>query len=389
MFGLVFAYVMPIAARAGLFGPALQRKTIQLDATHLPMLLAGRTELPMTITAIMQRSLLGWGERDEADAGVVRPGRACRGPSPWTTGRAMTPTVSAVIPTLGRASLVRAVQSVLDQTRPVTEIIVVADTERPVPLPADDRIMLLRSPFHMGCDRCRQMGIDAARGSVVALLDDDDEWYSTKLERQLVVVHAEAGTNWIASSRMAVLGPGTRRRTWPRRLIEPEQSIAEYLFRFTDLGFGGAVLQTSTLCFPTDLARNVRWDAHAGAAHAEPSWLIRVQRTFPDLRVVQLPDVLSTYNVAGTSLSRDPSDRTDSYIEWGLQYLGTESPRVLGDYLCTSPVSAAVSARSLGGVGRSLRSALRHGRPGPSALAYALLSAARIVLRSAEAAVRR
>ena len=84
------------------------------------------------------------------------------------------------------------------------------------------------------------------------------------------------------------------------------------------------------------------------APHDEPSWLIRVQRTIPDLRVVQLPEVLSIYNVHGWSVSRDPSDRTDTYIDWGLQYLGTESPRVLGDYLCTSPVSAAVSARSLG-----------------------------------------
>jgi glycosyltransferase involved in cell wall biosynthesis len=301
----------------------------------------------------------------------------------------MTPVVSAVIPTLGRPSLGRAVHSVLDQTRPVAEVIVVADTDAPVRLPPDDRIMLLRAGVGNGPARCRQLGIDAARGSVIALLDDDDEWYSTKLERQLDVVDAKAGGHWIASSRMVVLGPGTRQRTWPRRLIEPEDSVADYLFRFTDLGFGGAALQTSTLCFPTELAREVRWDAHAGAAHDEPSWLIRVQRAIPDLRVVQLPEVLSSYNVQDTSVSRDRADRTDSYIEWGLRYLATESPRVLGDYLCTSPVSAAVSAGSLGGVQRSLRSALRRGRPGPFALAYAVLSAARIVLHSAESAVRR
>ena len=131
-----------------------------------------------------------------------------------------------------------------------------------------------------------------------------------------------AGTHWIASSRMAVLGPGTRRRTWPRRLIEPGESITEYLFRFTDLRFGGAALQTSTLCFPTDLAREVRWDAHAGAPHDEPSWLIRVQRTIPDLRVIQLPDVLSTYNVQDTSVSRDTSDRTDELHRVGTAVSG-------------------------------------------------------------------
>ena len=59
---------------------------------------------------------------------------------------------------------------------------------------------------------------------------------------------------------------------------------------------------------------------------------------------------------------------------------------MLGDYLCTSPVSAAVSARSLGGVRRAVWSAVRHGRPGPFALAYAALNAARIVVRLAGSA---
>ncbi|APA96530.1 hypothetical protein [Nocardia seriolae] len=60
-FGLLFAYLMPIAARAGLFGSALRRKTVEQDATHLPLLLAGRTEPPMTLSAIAERPLLGWG----------------------------------------------------------------------------------------------------------------------------------------------------------------------------------------------------------------------------------------------------------------------------------------------------------------------------------------
>lgn len=60
-FGLVFGYVMPFAARAGLFGPALQSKEIEQATTGLPTLLAGRTEPPETITAIIEHPLLGWG----------------------------------------------------------------------------------------------------------------------------------------------------------------------------------------------------------------------------------------------------------------------------------------------------------------------------------------
>jgi glycosyltransferase involved in cell wall biosynthesis len=293
----------------------------------------------------------------------------------------MMPTVSVVIPTVGRPSLERAVQSALAQTYPITEVIVVADAGQAVSVPSDDRIVLCRTDVPSGPARCRQVGIDQAQGTVIALLDDDDEWHPTKLARQLHAVDSLGDRHWIASSRMVVRGPGGRERTWPRRLVQPGESISDYLFRFTDLGFGGAMLQTSTLCFPTQLARVVRWDVHADEPHDEPSWLIRVQRAVPEVRLVQLPDALSTYNVMGSSLSRDPADRTDEYIEWGLHYLSTESPRVLGDYLCTSAVSAAVSAKSLGGVRRSMTSGLRYGRPGPFALSYAMLNAARVVLR--------
>jgi glycosyltransferase involved in cell wall biosynthesis len=299
----------------------------------------------------------------------------------------MTLTVTAVIPTVGRPSLGRAVQSVLDQTRPVVEIIVVADTDGHVSLPRDDRITLLRSGVRSGPARCRQLGIDAASGSVIALLDDDDVWSMTKLARQLELVDSVAGEHWVASSRILVMGPGSRRRIWPRRIINPGESLAEYLFRFNRPAFGDAALQTSTLCFPAELARKVRWETQP-APHDEASWLIRLQRTIPDLCVLQLPDVLSSYNLQGLSVSRNQSDRIDEYINWGLQFLATESPRVLGDYLCTSPVSAAVSARSVSGVHRSLRMALRYGRPGPFALAYAMLNAARIMVRSACAAGR-
>lgn len=52
---------MPIVARTGLFGSALQRKTIEQDAFNVPLLLAGRTEPPMSVSAILERPFLGWG----------------------------------------------------------------------------------------------------------------------------------------------------------------------------------------------------------------------------------------------------------------------------------------------------------------------------------------
>lgn len=64
----------------------------------------------------------------------------------------MTPSVSVVIPpTLVRPTLLRAVMSVLGQTFRVEEIIVIAPPpDVPVPLPVDDRILVLRAEIGLG-----------------------------------------------------------------------------------------------------------------------------------------------------------------------------------------------------------------------------------------------
>lgn len=61
MIGVAFAYAMPMVARTGMFGAALQAKTLEQETFDVPLLLAGRTEPPMSITAILERPLLGWG----------------------------------------------------------------------------------------------------------------------------------------------------------------------------------------------------------------------------------------------------------------------------------------------------------------------------------------
>lgn len=61
LFGVLFYFLMPVAARIGMFGPVLQQKTFEQDDTGVPLYLAGRTEPPMSITAILERPFSGWG----------------------------------------------------------------------------------------------------------------------------------------------------------------------------------------------------------------------------------------------------------------------------------------------------------------------------------------
>lgn len=97
--------------------------------------------------------------------------------------------VSAVIPCYnGEAYLAEAIESVLRQTRPVDEIIVVDDgsKDRSVEVARSfgARVRVIEQP-NSGPSAARNAGIDAATGDWVALLDADDMWLPHKIERQL------------------------------------------------------------------------------------------------------------------------------------------------------------------------------------------------------------
>lgn len=99
------------------------------------------------------------------------------------------PTVSVVIPTFNRAHLVaEAIRSVLAQTLPPLEIIVVDDGSRDATsevLAAFGRTIQAIRQEHRGVSAARNAGIAAARGTWLALLDSDDLWRPTKLEAQV------------------------------------------------------------------------------------------------------------------------------------------------------------------------------------------------------------
>lgn len=125
-------------------------------------------------------------------------GRAMPVSSPSTgRPRGRSPaSVSVVIPTYNRADVLgRAIESVLDQSLPVLEVIVVDDesTDSTGDLVAglqDDRIVYLRHERRRGASAARNTGIRACRGEWVAFLDSDDEWRLSKAERQVGMLDA-------------------------------------------------------------------------------------------------------------------------------------------------------------------------------------------------------
>jgi len=96
--------------------------------------------------------------------------------------------ISVIIPTHNRAhTLSRAVESVMKQSLPPTEIIVVDDGS------TDGTAALIQEKFpgcrylhqqNQGVSSARNSGIAAATGDWLAFLDSDDEWMPSKLAAQ-------------------------------------------------------------------------------------------------------------------------------------------------------------------------------------------------------------
>ncbi len=100
------------------------------------------------------------------------------------------PLVSVIIPTYNRSNLLRlTIESVLSQTYPNVEIIVVDDAstdDTPVVMKSySDRVRYIREPINRGGDTTCFSGLKVANGVYVNFLDHDDLFLPRKLERQV------------------------------------------------------------------------------------------------------------------------------------------------------------------------------------------------------------
>jgi len=122
--------------------------------------------------------------------------------------------VSALIPTYNRLShLPHAIDSILAQTLPVDEIVVLDDGS------TDDTASAIRERYgarvrvvrqaNAGVARARQRAIEEAHGEWVAFLDSDDLWRPTKLERQFQALTALGDNFGVCFTNCAYTGnPG-------------------------------------------------------------------------------------------------------------------------------------------------------------------------------------
>ena len=141
------------------------------------------------------------------------------------------PETSVIIPTWNRRDLVvRAIDSVLAQTRAVDEIIVVDDgssdgTGDELARRYGERILYMRQD-NAGVSAARNRGLALARGRYLALLDSDDEWLPEKTARQVAFLEARPDIGLVLCNVMRMNPDGSQIDVFDRRRQIPEDGPA-------------------------------------------------------------------------------------------------------------------------------------------------------------------
>jgi glycosyltransferase involved in cell wall biosynthesis len=144
------------------------------------------------------------------------------------------PKISTVICSLnGHERISRAIKSVLTQDFLNLELIVVDDGSQPplretVEVFNDKRIKYLRLESNVGLHAARAFALEQTIGEYVALLDDDDWWFSEKLSRQLQLIDGVDEVGMVCSGAIDIYPDGTKMYRIPSsEVISYAQEIIE------------------------------------------------------------------------------------------------------------------------------------------------------------------
>jgi len=225
--------------------------------------------------------------------------------------------VSVVIPTRNRPELVsRAVRSALNQTYKSLEVIVVIDgpdpaTEKALDALQEPRLRVVSLRANLGGSETRNIGAKEAKGQWVALLDDDDEWLTTKIEAQIALCRRSTYKFPVVSSRLIARSP-TADYVWPERA--PLIPIADYLMKRPGLFQGNGLLQTSTLLVPTQLLKECPFTTGL-RKHQDWDWLIRVLE-LPGAGIEFVPEPLVIWYIEERRSSISGTNDWRFSVEW-------------------------------------------------------------------------
>jgi len=250
--------------------------------------------------------------------------------------------VSAIIPTRNRPTLVlRAVRSALAQTYLDLEVIVVVDgldeaTSASLATINDDRLRVIVLPQSHGAQTARNVGIDAALGDWIALLDDDDEWLPEKTALQMARARSSRFRYPIVSCQV-FSRTSTYELIWPRR--QPYEPLSEYLLARNSCSMGEGLMYSITLLFPKDLAVLHSFTPTLKRCH-EVDWTLRASmQDGAGIEFISEPLAVVNRDEERPGITAVPDWRAS--LEWVDSVRAIITPRAYASYVCITVSSQA------------------------------------------------
>ncbi|MCT2911656.1 glycosyltransferase family 2 protein [Weissella confusa] len=233
----------------------------------------------------------------------------------------MSSSISVVITTYERFGdrskdnflLEETLRSVLQQSVPPKEIIVSVDGTSEVARSIVDNVetnsvkslQVVESGPKIGGSQARNQGIQRASGDYIALLDDDDIWYETKIEKQLELANQQLDNNFFIFTGIEMGEPGA----W-HSVNTPKFSgdVADYLF------VRNGTITTSTLFAPKEVFVNIPFTANL-KKHQDWDWELNASLNH-DVKVMGILEPLVGYRSNGQA-SRKSVSKT---VDWEFSY---------------------------------------------------------------------
>jgi glycosyltransferase involved in cell wall biosynthesis len=119
--------------------------------------------------------------------------------------------ISVILPVRnGQPFLARAIESILEQTRPPAELIVVdgGSTDGSAELAGSYDAVTVIAQTGDGLSQAWNQGVEASSGELIAFLDSDDYWLPGKLEAQAGLLEREPGLDGALGRARFVLAEG-------------------------------------------------------------------------------------------------------------------------------------------------------------------------------------
>lgn len=216
-----------------------------------------------------------------------------------------------MIPTYNASHTIeRAIRSVLNQTHPVKEIVIVDDASEDNTIQqinntfSTSKLRIFERDTRRGPGAARDYGIDQSQGEFVALLDADDEWKEQKLELQLQFMDERNAD--LSTTDLAVFdkeGEFVKIKHIPFREDKQENIRGIYLNKLHNM--------TPTLLFKRPVFEDLGGFPHLAWKEDH----LFVMRALRDHNHVHVSQPLTERHLPQSSYSRDPDRNFTAELE--------------------------------------------------------------------------